>query len=203
MNELIRNLEANHFSVHRANDKGEARAIALSLIPTGAKVGMGNSATLRETGIFAALTAGDYDTINQFETGISPDENLRRRKASMLADVFFTSTNVLTMQGELINVDGKGNRVAAMMFGPDRVIVVVGRNKIVADEEAAWEKMRASIAPALAKRLGRSTPCASTGTCSDCRSPQRICRCYTVIRSQMPADKDRIHIILVDEDLGI
>ncbi len=203
MDHLIRRLEANHFTVHTASNKEEARETALSLIPSGATVGMGNSATLREAGIFAALTSGTYATINQFEAGIPPEENLRRRKASMTADVYFTSTNALTMDGALINVDGKGNRVAAMMFGPDRVVVVVGKNKIVADEEAAWEKMRGSIAPGLAKRLGRSTPCASTGTCSDCQSPQRICRCYTVIRSQMPADKDRIHIILVDEALGI
>ncbi|MGE5653156.1 MAG: lactate utilization protein [Bacillota bacterium] len=203
MKDLIRSLEANHFSVHLANNKDEARKIALGLIPSGASVGMGNSLTLRETGIFEALTSGQFQTINQFETGLSPEENLRRRKASMVADVYFTSTNALTMDGAMINVDGKGNRVAAMMFGPDRVVVVVGRNKIVADENAAWEKMRQSIAPTLAKRLGRSTPCASTGVCSDCQSPQRICRCYTVIRSQMPADKDRIHIVLVDEDLGI
>lgn len=203
MDRLMRNLEVNHFTVHRAGNKDEAREIALSLIPPGAKVGMGNSLTLRETGIFAALTSGAFNTINQFEAGISPEENLRRRKAGMIADVYFTSTNVLTMDGALINVDGKGNRVAAMMFGPDRVVVVVGKNKIVVDEAAAWEKMRGSIAPTLAKRLGRATPCAGTGTCSDCQSPQRICRCYTVIRSQMPADRDRIHIILVDEDLGI
>ena len=203
MDHLIRQLEANHFTVHHAITKDEAREVALGLIPAGAQVGMGNSLTLRETGIFDALTSGAFHTINQFEPGISPEENLRRRKASMLADVYFTSTNALTLDGALINVDGKGNRVAAMMFGPERVVVVVGKNKIVADENAAWEKMRASIAPTLAKRLGRSTPCASTGVCSDCQSPQRICRCYTVIRSQMPADKDRIHIVLVDEDLGI
>lgn len=203
MDHLIRNLEANHFTVHRASTKDEAREIALGLVPPGASVGMGNSLTLRETGIFEALTSGAFDTINQFEAGIPPGENLRRRKASMVADVYFTSTNALTMDGALINVDGKGNRVAAMMFGPDRVVVVVGRNKVVHDEAAAWEKMRANIAPSLAKRLGRSTPCVSTGACSECQSPQRICRCYTIIRSQMPADRDRIHIVLVDEDLGI
>ncbi|MGE5652731.1 MAG: lactate utilization protein [Bacillota bacterium] len=203
MDHLIRALEANHFTVHQASNRDEAREVALSLIPSGAKIGMGNSLSLRETGIFAALTSGAYDTINQFEAGISADENLRRRKASMVADIYFTSTNALTMDGALINVDGKGNRVAAMMFGPDRVVIVVGKNKIVANEDAAWQKMRGEIAPTLAKHLGRSTPCASTGTCSDCQSPQRICRCYTVIRSQMPADKDRIHIILVDENLGI
>lgn len=89
------------------------------------------------------------------------------------------------------------------MFGPDKVIIVAGKNKIVANEEAAWERLRNYTAPALAKKLGRSTPCAYSGKCSDCSLPQRICRYYTVIRSQMPVDKERIHIIIVKEDLGI
>lgn len=203
MEKLIETLRSHHFTVHQATNGEEAKTIALGLIPPGAKIGMGNSATLRETGIFQALTSGDYDTINQFEPGITPAENLKRRKESMLADIYFASSNVITETGELINVDGKGNRVAAMMFGPDKVVLVVGRNKIVRDEQAAWEKMRSTIAPTLAKRLGRTTPCAATGVCSDCSSPQRICRDYTIIRSQMPADQDRIHIILVDQELGI
>lgn len=102
-----------------------------------------------------------------------------------------------------MNVDGKGNRAAAMLFGPDRVIVVAGRNKIVDDLDRAWKRIQDFTVPALAKRLGRTTPCASSGACSDCRSPERICRFYTVIKSQMPADRDRIHVIIVNEALGI
>jgi len=203
LEKLMHRLSQNNIRAFKARDRQEAREIALSLIPPGALVGMGNSLTLRETGIYDSLVTGGYSLINQFETGISPGENLRRRKQGMLADVYFTGANAITMSGELVNIDGKGNRTAAMMFGPDRVVVVAGRNKIVEDVEKAWDRLREYTAPALAKKLGRATPCARSGVCTDCNSPERICRCYTVIRGQMPADRDRITVILVDEDFGI
>lgn len=203
MQRLIERLHRRNIQGHLAQDREQAKAIALGLVPDGATVAMGNSLTLRETGIFAALTGGGYKIINQFEAGISPAENLHRRKQGLLADVYFTGANAITLEGELINSDGKGNRVAAMLFGPDRVIVVAGKNKLVQDRAAAWQRLREKAAPALARRLGRATPCAASEVCADCNSPERICRCYTVIAGQMPADKDRIHVILVDEDLGI
>ena len=200
---LISKLKANNIQAYLAEDRETAVRMALGLIPPGSKVAMGNSLTLRETGIVQALTAGSYDLINQFEPGISAEENGKRRRQGLLADVYFTGTNALTMDGELVNIDGKGNRVAAMIFGPGRVIVVAGRNKVVDNQHKAWLSIRNRVAPALAKKLGRSTPCASTGVCADCRSPERICRFYTVIKSQMPADRDRIHVIIVNEDLGL
>lgn len=203
MDKVIERLRSNNIQGYLAKDREEACKLALGLIPAGATVAMGNSLTLRETGIFAALTGGGYNLINQFEPGIPPEENIRRRKQGLLADVYLTSSNALTADGELVNIDGKGNRVAAMMFGPDRVIVVVGKNKLVRDLAEGWDKVKHETAPALAKRLGRSTPCAASGACSECASPQRMCRCYTVIGSQMPADRDRMHVIIVDEDLGI
>lgn len=203
MDKLLAKLRSNNMQGYLARDREEAKCIALGLIPKGAVVAMGNSLTLRETGIFEAVTSGGFKTINQFEPGISAAENLKRRRAGLLADVFLTSSNTLTANGELVNIDGKGNRVAAMMFGPDKVIVIVGMNKIVPNQEAAWNRLKEKTAPELAKRLGRSTPCATTGKCSNCNSPERICRCYTVIGSQMPVDKDRIHVIIVKETLGI
>ena len=203
MDKLLNNLHSINIQGYIARDREEAKRIALELIPQGATIAMGNSLTLREVGIFAAITNGDYNIINQFEPGSSADENLKRRKAGLTADVYFTSTNVITMAGELINIDGKGNRVAAMMFGPDKVIVIVGENKIVKDQKEAWIRLREKTAPELAKRLGRSTPCAITAKCSNCSSPERICRFFTVISGQMPVDKDRIHVIIVKEQLGI
>ncbi|MDR3588279.1 MAG: lactate utilization protein [Negativicutes bacterium] len=203
MDKVIERLRSNNIQGYLASSREEACKLALALIPRGATVATGNSLTLRETGIFAALTGGSYNLINQFEPGIPPEENIRRRKQGLLADVYLTGTNALTMDGELVNIDGKGNRVAAMLFGPDRVIVVAGKNKLVRDQAEAWDKLRKQTAPALAKKLGRSTPCAASGICSDCASPERICRCYTVIGSQMPADRDRIHVIIVAEDLGL
>lgn len=200
---IIEKLGAGNIQGHYAANREEARHIALGLISPGSIVAMGNSATLRETGIFDALVSGDFKVINQFEPGISPEENLRRRKLGLTADVYFTSTNALTLNGQLVNADGKGNRVAAMLFGPDRVIIVAGKNKIVEDLEAAWRRLRTTAAPRLAAKLGRNTPCAKTGMCADCFAAERICRFYTVIASQMPADKDRIHVIIVDEELGL
>ena len=203
MNKLLEKLRANNIQGYVAHNSEEAKKIALELIPMEATIAMGNSLTLRETGIFDALITGDYKVINQFAIGISAEENLKRRKLAFLADVYFTGTNAVTLEGELVNIDGKGNRVAAMMFGPDKVIVITGKNKIVRDRPDAWKRLQEKTAPALARKLGRSTPCATTGVCVNCNSPERICRCYTVIGSQMPADKNRIHVIIVDEDLGI
>lgn len=203
MKELIEILKNNNINGYYAENALEAKKIALSLIPDGAQIAMGNSLTLRQTAIYEALESGPYNFINQFEAGITPDENLNRRKKGMLADVYFTSSNALTKMGELVNIDGKGNRVAAMLFGPDKVVIIVGKNKIVNDEKDAWARVQKFVAPNLAKKLGRDTPCAVTGVCLNCQSPQRICRCYTTIKSQMPADKDRIHVIIVNEDLGI
>lgn len=203
MLQLIENLRHRNITGYLARDRAEAKTLALGLIPPGAAVAMGNSLTLRETGIFDALTGGGYNIVNQFEPGISPAENLARRKQGLLADVYLTGANAVTQAGELVNIDGKGNRVAAIMFGPDKVIIVAGRNKIVRDLDHAWRRLRQHTAPALARRLGRATPCAATGACADCGSPEKICRCYTVLAGQMPADKDRIHVILVDENLGL
>jgi len=202
MEELVQKLKEKNFQAYLAQDSNKAREIALDLIPQGATIGMGNSLTLRETGIFDELLSGKYKVINQFEKGISREENLQRRKNSLLADVYFSSVNALTQEGELVNIDGKGNRIAAINFGPDKVILVVGKNKAVDNEKGAWQRLK-KAAPALAKKLGRKTPCAETGICSECNSPGRICCFYSVIRSQMPDDKDRIHVILVNEDLGI
>ena len=203
MDQLIEKLRSNNIQCYVTNNREEAQRIALELIPQGALIAMGNSLTLREVGIFEVIAKGNYNFINQFETGISASENLKRRKAGLMADVYVTSTNAITYEGELVNIDGKGNRVAAMMFGPDKVIVIVGENKIVKDREEAWTRLKEKTAPELAKKLGRATPCATTGKCSNCSSPDRICRFYTIIGGQMPGDKDRIHVILVREHLGI
>lgn len=203
MDKLLAKLRANNINGYLASNRDEAKKLALQLIPQGAAIAMGNSLTLREIGLFDAITNGGFNVINQFEPGISPEENLKRRKAGLVADVYLSSANAVTLDGELVNIDGKGNRVAAMMFGPDKVIIVAGENKIVANLAEAWVRLKEKTAPELAKRLGRSTPCAKTATCGNCASPERICRLYTVIGGQMPADKDRIHVILVKEHLGI
>ena len=203
MEKLIKKLHSKNFKAYFVENSDEAKELALSLIPKDSIIGMGNSLTLRETGIFNELVSGSYNVLNQFKEGLTPEENLKLRRQSLLSDVYFTGVNAITENGELINIDGKGNRIAAMAFGPNKVIIVAGKNKIVKDEEEAWDRLRNHTAPSLAAKLGRSTPCATTKECSDCSSPQRICRYYSIIKSQMPADADRTHIIIVNEDLGI
>lgn len=203
MDKLVDSLRTNHIRGYIVNNREEAKQLALELIPKGATIAMGNSLTLREIGLFEHIINGDFNVINQFEQGISAEENVKRRKAGLSADVYLTSTNAVTLDGELVNIDGKGNRVAAMMFGPGRVIIIAGENKIVTNLAEAWTRIKEKTAPELARRLGRATPCAKTAKCGKCASPERICRLYTVIGGQMPADKERIHVILVREHLGI
>jgi len=116
------------------------------------------------------------------------------------ADVYFTSTNAITEKGELYNVDGNGNRVAAMLYGPDKVIIIAGINKIVENIEEAIKRNERVSAPANCKRLNRATPCVKVGHCIDCSSEERICNEYTIIRRQ--GNKDRIHVIFLNEELG-
>ena len=117
-----------------------------------------------------------------------------------MADVFVTSTNAVTEDGELYNVDGTGNRVAALNYGPDKVIVVVGVNKLVSDLDEAILRVQQITSPALTLRLKRNTPCSVTGYCTDCDSPERICNVYSIIKKQR--DKNRMHVIIVNENLG-
>ena len=117
-----------------------------------------------------------------------------------MTDLFITGTNAITTSGHLINLDMIGNRIAALTFGPRNVVVLAGRNKVVADLEAAWERIKAYAAPVNSMRLGMKTPCAATGVCHDCTSPQRICNTWTITEKSFP--KGRVRVVLINEDLG-
>ena len=182
-------------------DRREALERALSFIEEPfPRIGVGGSVTLAEIGLMEALAKGNYNFINQYEEGISEDEGLRRRKISLLSDIYFTSTNAVTENGWLVNVDGQGNRVAAMAFGPATVVVIVGRNKIRATLYEALDRIRTIAAPRNTKRLNKETPCVESGVCQDCDAEDRICNTTSIIKRQ--ADPERIHVIIVDEDLG-
>lgn len=199
LEEVASALRRNNFAVHIAANRKEALQKALSLIPEGATVGLGGSVTNQEIGLLAALRKGNWRVIDQYEEGIDAEESIRRRRMGVVADVFVCGTNAVTKQGWLVNVDGIGNRVAGLIFGGKKVVVVVGRNKVVEDLDAAWERIR-RIAPRNAARVGAPTPCTKDGVCHDCNSPGRICNIYVVLkRSWTP---DRVHVILVDEELG-
>ncbi len=198
-------LEKNHFEVHIAADREAASALVLdTLLPQIAPqtLSWGGSKTFIETGLYDRLRAGTGMTVlDTYDTALNNDEKLERRRQSLLVDLFVTGTNAITASGHLINLDMIGNRIAALTFGPRNVVVLAGRNKVVADLEAAWERIKAYAAPVNSMRLNMQTPCAATGVCHDCKSPQRICNTWTITEKSFP--KGRVRIVLINEDLGL
>lgn len=170
------------------------------LVPKGSLVGCGGSASLLEMKVIDFIREYDYEFLDRYESGLSKEELKNLHRKSFFADAYFTSTNAITQNGELYNVDGNGNRVAAMLYGPDKVIVVCGVNKIVKNIEEAITRNEQISAPANTKRLNTKTPCKETGYCMDCSSMDRICCEYTVIKKQRTLN--RIHVIFINENLG-
>ena len=196
VDKVIKNLEKRNMKGYHVKSRDELFALLGELVPTGATVANGGSMTLEELGVFSWLREREDITFFDRETG-------DRRKCMVAAfdsDVYFAGTNAVTEDGCLYNVDGNGNRVAAMIYGPKSVVVVVGVNKIVTDLDAAKERVRKIAAPANTVRLSCDTPCAKTGECMDCNSPARICCNFVVMSNQRV--KDRLKVIILDESLG-
>ncbi len=196
----MENLEKNNMEAFYAEDASKAMDIVKGLVKEGETVSVGGSMTLFETGLIEYLKSGKFNYLDRYAAGLTPEGVKEVFRKTFFADTYFTSTNALTEDGELYNVDGTCNRVAAMLYGPDKVIVIAGVNKIVPDSDSAIERVRRTAAPANAIRLSRKTPCVSTGYCMDCSSPERICNSYVLIGRQ-PA-KGRIKVIIVGSDLG-
>ena len=198
---LIRNLEKRKLNGQYAGTSEEGREAVLALIPEGASVILTGTQTLEQIGVKPYLReSGKYQIIDPYEAGIDRDEGIRRRKQGLTADVMVSGTNAITEDGILVNVDGMGNRVAGMIFGPGKVVLAVGMNKVVDDLDAAMQRLHKVACPVNNKRLGLPNPCTETGFCADCSSPTRICNQYTLIKGS--PDPDRIHLVLIGEDLG-
>lgn len=197
---VIENLEKNNMNGYFVEDEKAAVEKVKELIKEGDTVSVGGSMTLFETGIIDFIRNGKYHFLDRYQEGLNAEQIKEIFRKSFSADVYLTSSNAVTEKGELYNVDGRGNRVAAMLFGPDKVIVVVGVNKIVKDTEEAEERRKAYAAPANVQRLSIKAPCAETGYCMDCQSEGRICNEYTLIKRQ--GVKGRIHVIIVNKQLG-
>ncbi len=195
---VIEALNKNGFKAEYVDTKEEAVETILELINSQDTVGMGGSATLDELCIMEALRKLGNTIFNH--QGLPPAEAYAVRRQELTADVFLASSNAVTMDGEIINVDGTGNRVAALAFGPKKVVVVMGANKIVKDEADGRRRICMTAAPMNADRLKRKTPCVVTGMCADCSSPERICS-LTTIMHRAPSVSD-FHVIIVGEDLG-
>ncbi|QEK11419.1 lactate utilization protein [Crassaminicella thermophila] len=196
----IENLEKNNMEAYYVKDENELHKKICELINEGDTVSVGGSMTLFETGVIDLLRNGKYNFLDRSKPGLTKDDIKELYRKSFCADAYFTSSNAITEDGALYNVDGTGNRVAAMLYGPDKVIVVAGVNKIVKNLEEAIERNKSIAAPANTKRLNKKTPCANLGYCTDCNSPERICNEYVLIRRQ--SIKGRIKVILVGKSLG-
>jgi len=178
------------------------------MIPEGSVVGFGDSLTLRQIGVVDALEKGDYTFLDPWSPGISVEENIKLKKQALTSDVFVTGTNALTLDGKIVNVDGLGNRVAAILFGPNKVIIVVGINKIVENLEEALNRIRNIAAPLNVKRhpdFDPMPPCGISGECSDCSLPWRICNKTVIIERQYDNNRYKpvITVIIVGEELGL
>ena len=200
INKTIKALEANRMNGYLVNSREELINKIEELTNKGDLVACGGSMSLFEAGVIEHLRSGRYKFLDRYKEGLKSEDIKNIFRETFSADVFFTSANAITENGEIYNVDGNGNRVAAMLYGPDKVIIVAGYNKIVGDLDEAIKRNRMISAPANAKRLDKKTPCAKVGFCMDCKSPERLCREYTLIRSQ--SNQDRIHVIFLNEELG-
>lgn len=205
---VIASLKRRDIDAWYAPNRDEARSMILAMIPEGATIGLGDSVTVDQLGVLPMLRAGNYKVFERYRPHLSPpefkdkDDGLNKYRA-LTSDVFITSTNAVTMDGKLVCVDGAGTRVAPMIFGPKKVILAVGANKITHTVEDALKRVREVAAPMNAQRHSyESLPCTKTGVCSDCRSPERICHFTVVIDGVMGHDKGRINVVLIGEDLG-
>ena len=196
---VIKNLEKRNMEGYYFENSKECVETILKMIPENSIIGWGGSMTLSETGLMEALQKGNYQLIDR--TIAKTDEESRNIFAkTVLSDFYFMSTNAMTYDGELVNIDGKGNRVACLIQGPSHVFLIVGRNKLTASIESAVERVRNVASPANAIRLNKNIPCGLTGRCHDCLSSE--CFCNQVVITRRSGMKGRIKVFLINEDLG-
>jgi hypothetical protein len=193
-------LRKNRFEADFFADRlGAANAICEMILP-GMEVAFGGSQTAKQLNLQQLVTAKGATVLDHNAAGLSDTEKIEVMRRQQVCDVFICSSNAISLQGELFNIDGHGNRVAALSFGPRRVIVVAGVNKLVVDEEAAWQRIRTIAAPINFKRLNRPNPCAKTGVCMNCNLPTRGCNIYVATRKR-PSLTD-FSVFIVNESLG-
>ena len=190
----------NNFQATYCQTKEEAVAQILALIPNDGTVGVGGSWTVGELGLLDKIAARGNTMFNHGLPDLSAETKLELRRKQLTCDVFLTGTNAVTMDGRLVNTDGIGNRVASMIFGPKKVVIVVGVNKIVKDIAEAEKRIKLYAAPINNKRLNTPNPCVRTGECMDCQGPTRICNVTTIMNKRPPLTE--IHVFVVGEELG-
>ena len=193
---VIKGLASRNMTGYYAQTKEEALKLALELIPEGSTVTMGGSMSVREIGLVDALNSGNYNFIDR--------DNYEDKKAAARmaydADVYLGSANAITNDGVLVNIDANSNRVSAYAFGPDKLVLIVGMNKVAGDIDGAMMRARNSAATMNAMRFGLNTPCSKTGACANCKSHETICCNFLITRYER--HDGRVHVILVNDNLG-
>lgn len=196
---MVKNLQSRHFDAVYCSTKEEALEKALQWIPVGASVGWGGALSAQQIGLMDAVKSGNYHAIDR-ELCKTPAEREQAADACMHADVFLTGANGLSLDGQMVNIDGIGNRVGAIVYGPRTVLVIAGMNKVVDSLDDAIIRARTVAAPTNQQRFGLNNPCTVTGSCSDCKSEDCICNQIVITRHCRPAG--RIKFVLVGEELG-
>lgn len=194
--QIIKGLESRNMTGYYAKSKEEALKMALDLIPEGSRVAKGGSMSVVEIGLEDAVKNGNYEYCDRAAMKDKREAEL----FAYSADVYLGSVNAITEDGVLVNIDGNSNRVSAYAYGPEKLVLIVGLNKVARDADAAMKRARNEAATINAQRFGLSTPCSKTGRCMDCKSPDTICCQFLITRYSR--HKDRIHVILVNENLG-
>ena len=198
-NTVLKGFEKRFMEGYYCDSSEEAKKLALSLVSEGSTVSFGGSVTLDETGILTELRAREDITLFDRATATTPEENKKIMHEALSCDYYFMSSNAITTDGELVNIDGNGNRVAALIYGPENVIIIAGMNKIVRNVEEGISRTRNVAAPPNCIRLNKNTPCAANGVCGNCLK-ETICDQIVITRaSRVP---NRIKVILVGEELG-
>ncbi len=198
---VVEALKKNRFKAEYLATKEEARQRLLETIPAGASIGVGGSLTITQLNVLEELDKRGHKLFDHTDQKLSVEERNIRRRLQLTSDVFLSGTNAVTLGGQLVNEDNTGNRVAAMIYGPQKVIVVAGINKIVKDVDSALDRIEMYAAPMTNYRFGFPNPCTKTGFCSNCESERRICNVVTIMRKK-PSQAD-ITIFIIGEELGL
>jgi len=193
---VIKGLKSRRMNGYYAANREEALAKALELIPEGSTINMGGCMSAREIGLFDAVKAGNYNFVDRDDA----DDRRTAMLAAFDADVYLASANAITEDGIMVNIDGAANRIAALAFGPRKLVFIVGMNKVCPDVDSAIKRARNVAAPINAQRFGLTTPCSKTGACADCKSADSICCQMLITRFAM--DENRVHVVLVNDALG-
>ena len=196
---IIKQLEKRGMEGYFFEDSASCTNAILASIPDNSTISWGGSESIKESGLMDRIRKGNYKLIDR-AAAATPEEGRQLYAQAVLSDYYLMSSNAVTLQGELVNIDGAGNRVACLIHGPKNIIMVVGMNKIVTDIASGIERVRNFAAPPNAKRLNRQTPCNAVGHCNDCLSPD--CMCNQIVITRRSGIKGRIKVYFVAEELG-